>query len=37
MDSFIRTIGIDRVETIITLANLAFSMHRLIFNESRQQ
>ncbi|WP_460255375.1 transposase [Acidiphilium sp. MT5] len=33
MGLFIRTIGIARAETKITLANLAFNMQRLIFHE----
>jgi len=32
---FIRTIGIKRTEAKITLANLAYNMHRLIFHERR--
>lgn len=35
MGLFIRTIGIARAETKITLANLAFNIHRLIFHERR--
>lgn len=35
MGLFIRTIGIRRAEAKITLANLAFNMHRLIFHETR--
>ena len=35
MGLFIRTIGIARAETKITLANLAFNMQRLIFHERR--
>ena len=35
MGLFIRTIGIKRVEAKITLANLAYNMHRLIFHERR--
>lgn len=35
MGLFIRTIGIHRAEAKITLANLAFNMHRLIFHETR--
>lgn len=35
MGLFIRTIGIKRAEARITLANLAFNMHRLIFHETR--
>jgi hypothetical protein len=35
MGLFIRTIGIARAETKITLANLAFNMQRLIFHEQR--
>jgi transposase, IS5 family len=31
----IRTIGLRRAEAKITLANLAFNMHRLIFHETR--
>jgi hypothetical protein len=30
---FIRTIGIKRAEAKITLANLAFNMHRMVFHE----
>ncbi|MDE2442321.1 MAG: IS5 family transposase, partial [Betaproteobacteria bacterium] len=33
MGLFIRTIGIARAEAKITLVNLAFNMHRLIFHE----
>jgi IS5 family transposase len=33
MSLFIRTIGIKRAEAKITLANLAYNMHRLIFHE----
>ena len=33
MGLFIRTIGIKRAEAKITLANLAYNMHRLIFHE----
>lgn len=33
MGLFIRTIGIARAETKITLANLVFNMHRLFFHE----
>jgi transposase, IS5 family len=36
MGLFIRTIGICRAEAKITLANLAFNMHRLIFHETRR-
>lgn len=32
---FIRTIGFKRAEAKITLANLAYNMHRLIFHERR--
>lgn len=32
---FVRTIGIARAEAKITLANLAYNMHRLIFHETR--
>jgi len=35
MGLFVRTIGIERAEAKITLANLAFNMHRLIFHERR--
>ena len=35
MGLFIRTIGIRRAEAKITLANLAYNMHRLIFHERR--
>ena len=35
MGLFIRTIGIARTEAKITLANLAFNMHRLVFHETR--
>mgnify|MGYP001548180735 CR=1 FL=1 len=35
MGLFIRTIGIKRAEAKITLANLAYSMNRLIFHERR--
>lgn len=35
MGLFIRVIGIRRAEARITLANLAFNMHRLIFHETR--
>jgi len=35
MSLFIRTIGIKRAEAKITLANLAYNMHRLIFHERR--
>lgn len=35
MGLFIRTIGIARAEAKITLANLAFNMHRLVFHETR--
>lgn len=35
MGLFIRTIGIKRAEGKITLANLAYNMHRLIFHERR--
>lgn len=35
MGLFIRTIGIKRAEAKITLANLAFNMHRLVFHETR--
>ena len=31
----IRTIGIKRAKAKITLANLAYNMHRLIFHERR--
>lgn len=34
MGLFIRTIGIARAEAKITLANLAFNMHRLVFRET---
>jgi len=33
MGLFIRTIGLNRAEAKITLANLAYNMHRLIFHE----
>ena len=33
---FIRTIGLKRAEAKITLANLAYNMHRLLFLERRQ-
>lgn len=36
MGLFIRTIGLHRAEAKITLANLAYNMHRLIFHERRQ-
>lgn len=32
----IRTIGIKRAKAKITLANLAYNMHRLIFHERRE-
>lgn len=35
MSLFIRAIGIKRAEAKITLANLAYNMHRLIFHERR--
>ena len=35
MGLFIRTIGLKRAEAKITLANLAYNMHRLIFHERR--
>lgn len=35
MGLIIRTIGIKRAEVRITLANLAYNMHRLIFHERR--
>uniref|UniRef100_UPI001EE74993 transposase n=1 Tax=Sphingobium bisphenolivorans TaxID=1335760 RepID=UPI001EE74993 len=35
MGLFIRTIGIKRAEAKITLANLAYNMHRLIVHERR--
>jgi transposase, IS5 family len=35
MGLFIRTIGIKRAEAKITLANLAYNMHRLIFHERK--
>lgn len=35
MGLFIRTIGLHRAEAKITLANLAYNMHRLIFHERR--
>lgn len=35
MGLFIRTIGIRRAEAKITLANLAFNMHRLVFHETQ--
>ena len=37
MGLFIRTIGIKRAEAKITLANLAYNMHRLISRERRQR
>jgi len=36
MGLFIRTIGIVRAAAKITLANLAFNIHRLVFHESRE-
>jgi IS5 family transposase len=36
MGLFVRTIGIERAEAKITLANLAYNMHRLIFHERRE-
>ena len=36
MGLYIRTIGIKRAEAKITLANLAYNMHRLIFHERRE-
>lgn len=36
MGLFVRTIGIARAGAKITLANLAFNMHRLIFHETGQ-
>ena len=35
MGLFVRTIGLVRAEAKITLANLAYNMHRLIFHETR--
>ena len=35
MGLFIRTIGIKRAEAKVTLANLAYNMHRLVFHERR--
>lgn len=35
MGLFIRTIGIVRAQTKITLANLAYNMDRLVFHERR--
>ena len=35
MGLFIRTIGIHRAEAKVTLANIAYNMHRLIFHEKR--
>ena len=35
MGLFVRTIGLARAQTKITLASLAFNMHRLIFHETR--
>ena len=35
MRLFIRTIGIKRAEAKVTLANLAYNMHRLVFHERR--
>lgn len=35
MGLFIRTIGIKRAEAKVTLANLAYSIHRLVFHERR--
>ena len=35
MGLFVRTIGIARAETKIALANLAYSIDRLIFHERR--
>ena len=35
MALFIRTVGIARAETKITLANLAYNIDRLIFHERR--
>jgi IS5 family transposase len=35
MGLFVRTIGLARAEAKITLANLAYNMHRLIFHERR--
>jgi hypothetical protein len=32
---FIRTIGLHRAEAKITLVNLAYNMHRMIFHERR--
>ena len=32
---FIRTIGIERAETKLTLTNLAYNFDRLIFHERR--
>jgi IS5 family transposase len=36
MGLFIRTIGLKRAEAKITLANLAYNMHRLLFLERRE-
>jgi len=35
MGLFIRTIGIKRAEAKVTLANLAYNMHRLVYHERR--
>lgn len=35
MGLFIRTIGIERAKAKITLAKLAFNIHRLIYHERR--
>lgn len=35
MGLFVRTIGLNRAEAKITLGNLAYNMHRLIFHERR--
>lgn len=35
MGLFIRTIGIKRAQAKVTLANLAYNMHRLVFHERR--
>lgn len=35
MSLFIRTIGIKRAEAKVTLANLAYNLHRLVFHERR--
>lgn len=35
MGLFVRTVGLARAEAKITLTNLAFNMHRLVFHETR--